>query len=88
MHVVNYQIAMIDLAKKAIEKVEPDDRDISEVTLSISMDKFQLLKQEYQDFRKKIIQIATDDTVKADRVIRCNLQLFPLSKRNDSDEKR
>jgi uncharacterized protein (TIGR02147 family) len=86
LHVVNYQFKMINLAKKAIENVEPSERNISGVTLSISEDKFQLLKQEYQNFRKKIIQIATDDTSKADRVIRCNLQLFPLSKRNASNE--
>lgn len=82
LHVVNYQMSMIDLAKKAIEKVKPKERDISGVTLSISNEKFQLLKLEYQNFRKKIIQIATNDTLKADRVVRCNLQLFPLSKRN------
>lgn len=80
LHVANYQMKMIDLSKRAIEKVSPEKRDISGVTLSISQGKFELLKQEFQKFRKKIVQIAVDDDIISDKVVRCNLQLFPLSR--------
>lgn len=80
MYVTQYQMHMIDLAKHAIEKINPEERDISGVTFSISREKYSLLKSEFQAFRKKIMQIASDDGLSSEMVVRCNLQLFPLTK--------
>lgn len=79
MYVANYQIGMIDLAKKALEKIKPEDRDISGLTLTVSQNSFKRIKEEIQGFRKKIAQIAVLDN-KPDRVLRCNFQIFPVTK--------
>jgi len=76
--VCRYQAKMITLAQFALESVPLKHREISGLTLSISDDKFQLIKSEIQEFRKKILQIASNDP-KPERVFRCNFHLFPVS---------
>lgn len=76
-HVTNFQVKMIELAKFALENIASEDRDISGLTLSISHEKFQLIKGEIQEFRKKISQIAADDS-NPEQVYRCNFQFFPI----------
>jgi uncharacterized protein (TIGR02147 family) len=76
--VTNYQSKMINLSQFALEAVPIKEREISGLTLSISNEKFQLIKSEIQEFRKRMLQIASEDS-NPERIFRCNFQLFPLS---------
>jgi uncharacterized protein (TIGR02147 family) len=69
----------LELAIRSINKTQPESRDISGVTMSVSQNGFDQIKREIQAFRKKIMSIAENDTAE-DRVIQCNIQLFPLTK--------
>jgi uncharacterized protein (TIGR02147 family) len=69
----------LELAIRSINKTQSESRDISGVTMSVSQNGFEQIKREIQAFRKKIMSIAENDTAE-DRVVQCNIQLFPLTK--------
>ncbi|HMA63747.1 MAG TPA: DUF4423 domain-containing protein, partial [Chitinispirillaceae bacterium] len=69
----------LELAIRSINKTQPESRDISGVTMSVSQNGFEQIKREIQAFRKKIMSIAENDRAE-DRVVQCNIQLFPLTK--------
>jgi uncharacterized protein (TIGR02147 family) len=76
----NYHNATIELARKAIETVTPEQREYSAVTARISAAGFSRIKQRLQDFRNELLQIISDDKDTTDRVCQVNLQLFPISR--------
>jgi len=79
--VVNFQCSMIDLEKRALEKVPAGEREISGLTLTLSQQSFQKVKSEIRETRKRIAEIAREEE-KPDTVYRCHFQMFPVSKRN------
>ncbi|MDB5047747.1 MAG: hypothetical protein JWO30_818 [Fibrobacteres bacterium] len=79
LNVANYQIACMDLAKEAFDRHEPEVRDISTLTLSLSKETFELFKEEIISFRKRLLALE-QKIPKADRVYQLNTQFFPLSK--------
>lgn len=81
-HVSNFQSKMLNLAQFSLKKTSSEDRDISGLTLSISREKFRIIKEELQEFRKKILQIASEET-DPEQVFRCDLHLFPVSNRSE-----
>jgi uncharacterized protein (TIGR02147 family) len=85
LHLANFQIATLDLAKRALQKVPAAERDISVLTMTLSRDTFQMVKSEIQFVRKRIAKLAVDED-KPDRVYQLNMQLFPLSKSIEDNE--
>jgi uncharacterized protein (TIGR02147 family) len=80
-----YQMHTMDLAKKGLESIPREKRDISSVTLSISEERFRQIQKRLREFRQEIITLArTDD--KPERIYQLGLQIFPLSvsQRGDS----
>lgn len=71
---------MGDFAIKSLDEIPVDERDISGLTLGISDEALEEIKDELARFRKKILAIATASR-ETDRVYRLNLQLFPMSKK-------
>ncbi|GHV13978.1 hypothetical protein AGMMS49938_09340 [Fibrobacterales bacterium] len=73
---------MGNLAVRALEEIHKNERDISGITMGLSADGFETLKNELANFRKRIKEIAAENTVlnAQEKVYRINLQLFPLSK--------
>lgn len=71
---------MIDLAREAIEKVEPSERNISGVTVGVDAKALKRISDEVDRCRKQVIAIA-GECDNADQVYRLNLQLFPLTER-------
>ena len=55
------------------------NREISTLTLGISRDGFNQIKERIRSFRKEVIEIARNDE-NEDRVYQCNLDLFPLTR--------
>lgn len=86
-HVVNFQLKMIEIVKECYSRINSEERDISGLTLSISKEKFKLIKEEIQEFRKRLLQIAVDDQ-EPQQVIRCNFQIFPVTKVMDVIDKK
>ena len=70
----------IDLARRALDYFSASDRDISGVTMSLSGPGLKRVKEEVQRFRKRIMEIATEDKGE-EGAFQLNIQLFPLSKR-------
>ena len=71
---------MIDLAREAIEKIVPGERNISGVTIGVEDSAVQRISEEVNRFRKQVIAIA-GESKKINQVYRLNLQLFPLSEK-------
>jgi len=75
----SFQMATMDMARTALNKVPAESRDISTLTLSVSETTFREIKAEVQLFRKHLSAIACADQF-ADRVYQVNIQLFPLTR--------
>ena len=71
---------MIDLAREAIEKIAPGERNISGVTIGVDATAVKRISEEVDRFRKQVIAIA-GESKKINQVYRLNLQLFPLSEK-------
>ena len=71
---------MIDLAREAIDKIDPAERDISGVTVGVNADALKRITDVVNDCRKQAVAIA-GECDKIDQVYRLNLQLFPLSEK-------
>jgi uncharacterized protein (TIGR02147 family) len=80
-----YHRAMIDLAKRALDDLPREERDISCLTLCVSEATLPRLKQRIRDFRRELLQLAEVDA-QAERVVQLNFQLFPLSRRARTNE--
>ncbi len=79
-YVANFNRTMTDLEKQALETIPAKERDLSGVTVGLSWESFNKVKNEFRDLRKKVLQIAEEEN-HPDRVFRCNLKLFPVSKK-------
>jgi uncharacterized protein (TIGR02147 family) len=80
LHLTNFQLATMELAKRAIQKIPASERDVSVLTMTLSPDTFQMIKSELQHIRKRIAKIAVDED-KPDRVYQLNIQFFPVTKK-------
>ncbi|MGL1935868.1 MAG: TIGR02147 family protein [Fibrobacterales bacterium] len=79
MQLANFQIVTMELAKRALNKFQSDERDVSTMTLTLSAESMDKVKEETAEYRKRLAKIAFDDKA-ADQVYQMNVQLFPLTK--------
>lgn len=78
------QKRLAELGGESIEKVDPLERDISGLTVSIPESEMSAISAELQRCRRRIMEIAQNSS-DANRVYRLNLHLFPLTKRVDGE---
>ena len=71
---------MIDLAREAIDKIDPSERNISGVTVGVNEEALKRITDAVNTCRKQVVAIA-GECDKIDQVYRLNLQLFPLSEK-------
>ena len=71
-----------NLGTESIDRFAPGERHVSSMTIGISEEAYKSLRQEIEEFRDRVRRIVFDDK-KSDRVYSMNLQLFPLSDRED-----
>ena len=84
--VVNMQKQYAHLAAESLERYTREYRHISGMTMGLDREAYERLAAELDAFRKKVAEIVSN--VKSyDRVHRMNLQLFPLSKKVEKNEK-
>jgi uncharacterized protein (TIGR02147 family) len=81
----NYHRQTLAQSKDALDTVDPKDRDISSLTLSVSSKTYFEIKKEIQNFRKRLLVMAQEDA-NPDMVCLVGFQLFPRSKMNIGKE--
>lgn len=75
-----YHHCMIDLAKRALDHLPREERDISSLTLCVAEAQLPVLKERLRAFRHELLQLAELEPL-PERVVQLNLQMFPLSRR-------
>ncbi len=76
--ILNYHQQMLSLSAKALD-FPAKDRDISAMTMSLSKEQFQWLKQKIIRFRDEIQQELEDQTDTPTMVAQLNMQAFSLT---------
>lgn len=71
---------MLELASRAIDAIPAEQRDISGVTMSLSKQGFNKVKERTRAFRQEVLQIAEHDK-EEDRAYQLAVQFFPVTKR-------
>jgi uncharacterized protein (TIGR02147 family) len=79
MAVTRYHQRTIEIGREAVTGVPAQRRDISALTMCVSKETAQRIKQEIQKFRKQILAIA-DSSENPDEIVQMNIQLFPFIK--------
>ncbi|HEY8145553.1 MAG TPA: TIGR02147 family protein [Kofleriaceae bacterium] len=79
----NFHRQMMERAAASIDLVDRDLRDISGVTIALSPEAFQRVKQKIVELRAELLAVSAGDD-RPTRVVQVNFQLFPLA---DTDGK-
>jgi len=74
-----FQRATMDLAKEALERHPPREREIATLTLAISDSMMERVKDKIRQLRREILEMAREDG-RPDRVHQVNIQVFPLTR--------
>lgn len=75
-----YHHGMLDLAKRALDHLPREERDISSLTLCVAEAHLPILKERLRTFRRELLQLAELEQA-PERVVQLNFQMFPLSRR-------
>jgi uncharacterized protein (TIGR02147 family) len=82
--VINYHREVIRLGREALERFGPSERDIRSVTLGLSSGRYRQAKKILETAWKELLALGDGDGP-AEQVYQVNSQLFPLSKREETD---
>jgi uncharacterized protein (TIGR02147 family) len=77
---VLYHHGMLDLAKRALDRLPREQRDISSLTLCVAESTLPLVKERIRELRRELLQLAELEP-SPERVLQINFQVFPLSRR-------
>jgi uncharacterized protein (TIGR02147 family) len=80
-----FQKATMLLAVDALQNIPKEDRHISTVTISLSQDGAEKLKECMENFRRDMMRIANKDN-EVSQVFQVNLQFFPISRLLKGDD--
>ncbi|MBF0432556.1 MAG: TIGR02147 family protein [Fibrobacteria bacterium] len=76
--VKHFHEVMLKKAGECMDRFPAEQRDVSSLTVCVSDEMFSLIKQEFQLFRKRLVEKIKSDTDPRN-VYQINFQLFPLS---------
>jgi uncharacterized protein (TIGR02147 family) len=74
----NLQRQFIDLGKESLDRFDKKERDISNLTVTVSDQTFDLIKKKVAELRSQIMAMACAEQA-PDKVLQVNIQIFPLS---------
>jgi uncharacterized protein (TIGR02147 family) len=77
--IFSFHQEMLKLSTRALE-IQPEQRDISAMTMSLSANQFKWLKQRIIDFRYEIQQELQNMKEEPSIVTQVNIQMFPVTK--------
>ncbi|MBF0361593.1 MAG: TIGR02147 family protein [Oligoflexia bacterium] len=75
----NYHQQTLSLAKEAITKIHPDDREITSKTISMNFNKLTEVKKFIKEFKEKFSQKFEEEDSETDAIFQLQIQLFPLT---------
>jgi uncharacterized protein (TIGR02147 family) len=81
----NFVLNTLDIAKDALYRFSKNERNFSALTLSVSKNGYETIKQKIEALRAELIDVVKKDT-DIDRVIQVNFQIFPLTDTNTTNE--
>jgi uncharacterized protein (TIGR02147 family) len=79
LHISAFHRAMTQRAIESIDLVPAPERDISALTLCLSRNGLQVLKERLQRVRRELLELAALEA-DCEQVVQVNFQLFPLSR--------
>ncbi|HUI93870.1 MAG TPA: TIGR02147 family protein [Chitinivibrionales bacterium] len=74
----NFHHSMIQIGQEALERFDPQEREISSLTLGVSNASFENIKQRIKSFKEEILNVVVEDKTDSQTVCQLNFQLFPL----------
>ena len=83
----NFSSEMIDRAKEALDAVPVEQREISGLTMGISDECIDRIKQRVRMFKEEIVSMIVDDKNESHNVYQLNFQFFPLIRPVDKESK-
>jgi uncharacterized protein (TIGR02147 family) len=83
---MNYHLDTIALGRDSLSRFNADQRDIRSVTLGVPKSKIKELKSRVESFWSDLLAFANESS-DVEKVMQVNIQMFPMSKDCDSDEK-
>ncbi|MGZ3769860.1 MAG: TIGR02147 family protein [Bdellovibrio sp.] len=75
--VAQFHREMMARASESIDRIPREKRDISGITIGMTVETAKKIKTAIQEFRNQIIQIASEDK-NGDQIYQLNIQLFPV----------
>lgn len=75
----NLQRQFAELGRDAIDRYNKEERDISNCTVTVSPETFEIIVKKVRELRTQIIALGCAEQA-ADRVLQVNLQIFPVYK--------
>ncbi len=78
----NYHDEVLQLAREALDKIPKDERDFSTLTVSLSKEGFDKIRQGLKQFRSQVFDTVEKDQ-NVDKVYQLNLQFFPISRQQE-----
>ncbi len=82
----NFHSEMLTLAKEALERFDPAQREISSLTLGVSQKCYERIKERIRSFKEELMNIVIEDIDVSEMVCQCNFQLFPLTNNLNNNE--
>ena len=79
----SYHVQMMKMGAESIDRFPSEERDISNLTLTLGPDGLQKMKRRIQEFRRELMELSTREEART-QVVQINFQLFPLSKDGQS----
>jgi uncharacterized protein (TIGR02147 family) len=75
----SFHRTMMDHAKSSIERIAPEERDISSLTLCLGEHGLALVKKAIQRFRQELLEVSELEQ-DGRQIVQLNFQLFPLTR--------
>lgn len=79
-----YHSEVLNVAQGKLSTVPPAEREISQLTMKLSKEGFEKIKQRLQMFRQELLQMASEDRG-VDSVYHANFQFYPLTRAPDHE---
>lgn len=80
LYVRKFHRENLALSSDLVDCIEPDEREVSSITFSVSKPVYKDIKEEIQRFRKRVLEMINSDSQPAEGVYSASFQLFPRSK--------
>jgi uncharacterized protein (TIGR02147 family) len=74
----NLQRQFIEMSKEALDRFDKKERDISNLTVTVSEQSYAIIKKKVAELRSQILTMACAEQA-PEKVLQVNIQLFPLT---------